>query len=159
MKPIRVVIVALVTALLLTSCLPGGGQLENRIGPDPAGDFVRMTNTDRVANGLPALRVDSVLTGLAQEWAARIAQDGYFHHRDLEAVLQGDTRGYTWLAENIGNVPLGQDVFSLEDLFVHDVGHRANMLDTRLNIIGAGCAYDSNGVLLVVVDFAGVSGG
>lgn len=158
MKPIRVVIVALATTLLLSSCLPGGG-LENRIGPDPAGDFVTMTNSDRAANGLPTLRVDSVLTGLAQQWAAQVAQDGYFHHRDLEAVLQGDTRGYTWLAENIGNVPLGQDVESLENIFVNDVGHRANMMDTRLNIIGVGCAYDSNGVLWVVVDFAGVSGG
>jgi uncharacterized protein YkwD len=158
MKPMRVVVVALAAVLLLSSCRPGG-QLTNQIGPDPAGDFVTMTNRDRVANGLPALRVDSVLTGLAQDWAAQVARDGYFHHRDLEAVLQGDTRGYTWLAENIGNVPLGQDVESLENIFVNDVGHRANMMDTRLNIIGVGCAYDADGVLWVVVDFAGLAGG
>jgi uncharacterized protein YkwD len=159
MKPIRVVIVALAAAVLLSGCFPPAPALTSQIGPDPAGQFIMMTNRDRVANGLPALRVDSILTGLAQQWAAQIAHDGYFHHRDLEAVLQGDTRGYYWLAENNGNVPLGDTTQSLEDIFVTDQGHRANMMDTRLNIIGVGTALDSAGTLWVVVDFAGVNGG
>ena len=160
MKPIRVALAVLVAAVVLSACLPSQpAPLTSQVGSDPAGQFVSMTNRDRVANGLNPLRVDSILTGLAQQWAQQLAHDGYFHHRDLEAVLQGDTRGYYWLAENNGNVPIGDTTESLEQIFVTDTGHRANLMDTRLNIMGVGTALDSAGTLWVVVDFAGVNGG
>lgn len=141
----------LVAALMLAGCAPGG--LTSQVGADPAADFVAMTNADRAAAGVQPLRVDPTLTSLATRWAEHLAATGIWTHQDMNALLDGPVRGYGWVAENIGTIPVGVTEQELEELFLADEAHRANLLRPRDNVIGVGVATDANGTTWIVVDF------
>lgn len=141
----------MLVGILVVGCAPS--VLTSQLGPDPAGDFVAMTNRDRAANGVQRLAVEPILTNLAQRWAEHLAATGVWTHQDLEQVLQGAARGFHWVAENIGTIPIGATEEALEDLFLNDDGHSANLLRPGDNVIGVGVATDKDGTAWVVVDF------
>src|SRR5437016_5615108 len=68
---------------------------------DPAlpGATQAAMNTDRAANGLPALAWNAQLAGFAQTWAAAMAQSGSLTHQDLNTILTSGP--FTWVAEDI----------------------------------------------------------
>jgi uncharacterized protein YkwD len=104
---------------------------------------VTLTNAQRTANGCPALRVNAILTRVAQAHSADMAANNYFSHtsQDGRSPFQRMTdAGYQFrsAAENIAaGQRTPQDVVTG---WMNSAGHRANILNCSLTEIGVGYA-------------------
>jgi uncharacterized protein YkwD len=121
-------------------------------------EILRLTNVQRAANGLSALRLNSQLNYMANlqagNMASRSAAVG--NAAAMSHTLYGTTTptlssradyagyGYTALAENIayGTWTAAQVV----QAWMNSTGHRANILNPNLRAIGIGAAANSSGV-------------
>lgn len=132
--------------------------------------ILKYTNIERKANGLSALEWDSKLAIVARDHSLDMVENDFFSHDNLNgenptdrAIRQGYNVHKEWgggvysdgIAENIGKMPTGSiegggyvdsDADSIGEAqvasWMESSGHRANILDSRYNIIGVGCAYD-----------------
>ncbi|MEJ0054041.1 MAG: CAP domain-containing protein [bacterium] len=108
----------------------------------PTGVLAR-TNSDRAANGLPALRGNYLLDKAAQMKADDMAERGYFAHisPDGQSPLYWlDKVGYQYLnvGENLGrNYP---DARALETGWMNSPEHRENVLRPEFTEAGVGTA-------------------
>ena len=128
-------------------------------------EIVTLTNQERADDGKAALTVDPQLVKAAQTHAANMAKrfdqtddlNGAVDH-NLWGVLHPtlltriDFVGFEWtaLAENVaGGYDTAADVV---DAWMNSAGHRANILSTNTDLIGAGTAT-ANGVKFYVQVF------
>ena len=118
-----------------------------------AGDILIVMNADRRANGLAPLSWSGQLAGIAQEWAAVIAQSGSLTHQDMNAIAA--STGYAKTGENLLMAPAGYIALQMEDSWMHSPGHRANILDPAFSDAGVGLATAADGSIWVAVDFGG----
>lgn len=96
-------------------------------------------NKFRAKNGKPQLKLDSRMSGTAEDWSKRMHDTGKFEHRsDLSAGLSG---GWTRLGENIA---AGYTAKSVVKGWENSPGHRANMLGD-FSRIGIGYYEGSKG--------------
>jgi len=113
------------------------------------------TNRERAAQGLPALAWDAALATAAQRHTARMAEEHAISHQfPGEAALLDRTSQagahFSLVAENVAE---GPDTETIHEGWMHSPGHRANILDAQLTVIGI--AVVSRGrQLYAVQDFA-----
>ena len=116
---------------------------------DTASDEARvltLIQQTRSSVGAPALRVDPALASAARAWAAKMARDGH----DLP---QRQHRVAGHRVEALRERRDGRDLDIVHQGFLNSPGHRANMVDTRVNSVGVGVAW-ANGYVYVVQDYA-----
>lgn len=118
---------------------------------------VDLLNQDRAAQGLPALKVNSQLTSLAERYAQDMINRNYFSHYNPEGQSPFDRMTaagiqYGYAGENIA---IDYSVAGAESAFMNSQGHRDNILSANYNQVGIGIAYSSNGSLYEVQDFIG----
>lgn len=130
-RPVVVAIVAVVAALLLTSCTEQQLEIIDRV------------NATRAEHGLDPLTPHPSAMAKAQAWAETMAADQDLRHSDLRDGIVGD-----WLVigENVG---YSGDIATVHQAFLDSPGHRANILDERFNWVGAGYAESSDGRIWV----------
>jgi uncharacterized protein YkwD len=109
-------------------------------------------NALRLQMGLSPVQLDERLEGVAQAWAQRLADEGFFSHvapdgSNLKQRLQAS--GYTYAAagENLGlsSGPLAAH-FGIE----HSPGHRNNLLEPGHRKLGLGLAQRPDGLAVLV---------
>ena len=156
----RALLAVLALAVLVLSgvvalATPAQGAVSGQLGPE-ATKLVALLNRERVARGLPALRVLPRLVALARAQSADMGADGapcqepYLHHNpNLNDQVQPAS---SW-GENVG---CAGSADQMHQAFMHSAGHRANILGTW-NAVGVG-AYDGR-LLWGTEDFARVDPG
>lgn len=111
-------------------------------GPAAAVDldgFAHALNTQRQANGLPALVADPRLSEAAQRHAQDMAAHGFLDHQGSDGSRLSDrvTRaGYCWrsISENIAwGIPGESQVITQ---WMRSRGHRRNILDRQIRNFG-----------------------
>ena len=97
-----------------------------------------LVNQYRASHGLPALKVDATLAGLAREHSASMAKAGALHHNDFPSRVRRS--GLAMCVENVGwNYRSPQGQF---EGWRASPGHDGNMLDPRVERIGIGSVAD-----------------
>lgn len=121
--------------------------------------LVKETNSDRLADNLPALKVNPLLSGAAQAKAEDMAKKGYFSHTSPEGVtpwywISRVGYQYTYAGENLAiNFSDSKDVV---DAWMNSAGHRANILNGNFTEIGIGIAkgiYQNRETVFIVQMF------
>lgn len=112
-------------------------------------------NLDRANQGLPPLRFDPVLTEASAFHAREMADHADISHQfpdEPGLAERGSNAGvrFSLIAENVGEAPSS---VIIHDLWMHSPGHRANLLDPKVNTIGIAIVSRDN-QLYAVEDFA-----
>ncbi|MCE5286710.1 MAG: CAP domain-containing protein [Pelosinus sp.] len=115
-----------------------------------------LLNADRAKNGLPALKWNSKLAGLAEDYGQDMINRHYFSHYNPEGQSPFDrmrTAGisYSYAGENLA---INTSVDTAEQAFMNSPGHRANILNANYTEVGLGVRYDSRGEAYVVQEFS-----
>lgn len=109
---------------------------------DPASDeaqFVAQLNGIRAGRGLPSLRFDGQLTGLARGHAQTMANAGHIFHAN--PISAGVTQPWIKLGENVGT---GPSVAPIMQAFVNSPSHFANIVDPAFTHVGVGVVWAGN---------------
>ncbi len=107
-----------------------------------------LTNTERLAQGLPALKYDPGLADLARRHSANMQRQGFTDHKDKEGLdVDGRARKYypqllyTTIGENIAryqNAPMDKIASENVKGWMNSPGHRENILHPDYTYIGVG---------------------
>ncbi|MDF2571908.1 MAG: uncharacterized protein K0R55_3512 [Sporomusa sp.] len=116
-----------------------------------------LLNQDRTANGLAALKANSQLTKLAENYALDMINRGYFSHYNPEGQSPFDRMKkagitYKTAGENLG---INTSVSAAEKAFMNSSGHRANILNSAYTEVGIGVVHSPDGSIYVVQEFIG----
>lgn len=147
-RGIAAVTVTLALAVLLTPA--ARGQLYS-----PARQIFQLTNQDRVAHGLPALRWSDSLAAAAEAHLRWMSQARELSHQYpgeaplMERAAQ-DGVHFRAIAENIA---MGPSAKAIERGWMHSPPHRRNILDPKMDAVGVAVA-ERGGSLYAVEDFA-----
>jgi uncharacterized protein YkwD len=106
------------------------------------------TNVQRVKYRRAKLVPASCPDRYAEGWAAYLSRTGLFYHRSMRVILNSCRA--TRVAENIARGALSAD--RMVAAWMASPGHRANILDGRLQKVGVGAVY-LRGRWTVVQDF------
>ena len=126
-----------------------------------------LTNQARASAGLPALRWDSTLAGIARWRSQDMITRDYFSHTippSGEMVFDVmDQKGYCYslAGENIGwNSGYGDDAATgaIQQMFMNSPDHRANILGPAWTVAGIGAYTGSDGKDMWTVIFAAKCG-
>lgn len=114
-----------------------------------------LLNADRTKNGLPALKLNSQLTSLAENYAKDMVNRNFFSHYNPEGQSPFDRMNqagikYSYAGENLA---INTSPEAAETAFMNSSGHRANILNSNYTDVGLGVAYDAKGRLYVVQEF------
>lgn len=114
----------------------------------------RAANAERAQRGLPELRWDSSLFRAAGNHAHEMAaRQSISHQYDGEPDLteRGRMAGarFSTIAENVAMAPTA---VRIHDAWMHSEGHRANLLDPKVDSVGIS-VLQRNGELYAVEDF------
>ncbi len=112
--------------------------------PEPEVGFVTFglqLNDFRESAGVQVVLENGVLNDIAQDHAEDQVLNGYVSHTDLSGGTAGDraiAAGYNYevLAENIAQGFVAED--EVLDAWMASPGHRANILDARVDEFGVG---------------------
>lgn len=128
----------------------------------PSADELRvfnLTNEERVHMGIAPLRWDNRMGRAAQGHAAKMMSTGRFSHN-----LAGTTPGSRIKAQGVRPVRWSENIYygtgrygtpdAAVDGWMDSSGHRANLLDRNVTIIGIGVRKDSRGRAYFVQNFA-----
>lgn len=120
-------------------------------GANDAPSWLATVNTYRQSRGLPPLVVDSQLSGLAQQQAQVMADQGQLSH--TSNLSAGVSANWTKLGENVG---MGRDLPIIWDAFLNSPAHHSNLIDPGYTHIGIGVVIAGN-TQWVTHRFMGVS--
>lgn len=156
----RFAAVVALAATLLTPSLVFAWDPNSFSAPDEA-LLVQLTNQARAAAGLPALKVDGTLAGVARWRSKDMVDRNYFSHsippNGTKVFDELKRIGYCYTAagENIGtnNFPDDYATQSIQDGFMGSDGHRANILGSW-TVIGIGAYKGADGKHVWTVLFA-----
>jgi uncharacterized protein YkwD len=144
-------------AVLLTICLIflSAVSVAQNKAASPERQLFESTNRERLAHGLPALHWNDALAVAARKHAGAMArQDALSHQFPGEPSLPSRVKQagahFVWLSENVA---LGPNASTIHAEFVKSPQHRANILDTDMNVMGIGIV-ERNGQLFAVEDFS-----
>jgi uncharacterized protein YkwD len=133
------------TLLIYAATHPRYALVLNDATRDMAARVIARTNTYRVANGCPALRVNTILMGTAQGHSQEMALRDYVGHTSADGTSPWDrikAAGYTYrlVAENIawGATSPEQVVDAWFFEPPPNDAHRKNILNCGLREIGVG---------------------
>ena len=116
-----------------------------------------LLNNDRAKNGLPALKANSQLTRLAEDYAKDMIARGYFAHNNPEGQTPFDRMRAAGISYRTAgeNLAINSSVDAAEKAFMNSSGHRANILNSGYTDVGIGVVQNSRGQLYVVQEFIG----
>ncbi|GHH86621.1 membrane protein [Streptomyces sulfonofaciens] len=106
-----------------------------------------LVNQERAKAGCQPLKADASLAGLAGDFSARMAAEGFFDHTDPQGRSPWDRAAAAGIT-NLGgeNIARGQtDAAAVMDAWMHSAGHRANILNCDYRTIGVGVHFGSGG--------------
>lgn len=114
-----------------------------------------LLNADRVANHLPALKLNSQLTTLGGNYAQDMINRNFFAHNNPEGQTPFDRMtkagiSYSTAGENLA---INTNVTTAEQAFMNSSGHRANILSPTFTDVGVGVRFDAQGQAHVVQEF------
>jgi len=160
----------LATAATPITSLPTPTQPAGGIPQDVEQAVLRLTNDERIRNGLAPLAWDEHLAEVARDHSTDMAVHQFFSHTNLQGegpTERADRHGYPvrkdlgggWYSEGIGEnlnmMPTGNvvgigyvanDAESIAraqvDAWMESPGHRSNILNSEYSRIGVGVAYD-----------------
>ncbi|PRY94559.1 uncharacterized protein YkwD [Hasllibacter halocynthiae] len=131
----RSTLIAILAALALSGCgtTPASGPVEARVSASGATEAqaLAVTNANRRAAGLPAMRVDPALGRAAQRHARDMVARVGLSHRGSDGSgvmqrIQAEGYGACYAAENIAIGPWnGQEV---AEAWLRSAGHRTNAM-------------------------------
>ena len=112
-------------------------------------------NQERIARGLPKLQRDPVLARAAAYHARQMADHGDISHEfpgEPDLSIRGANAGvrFSRISENVAEAP---DSVLIHDMWMHSEGHRANLLDPNVNVVGISVIVRDE-QLYAVEDFA-----
>jgi hypothetical protein len=112
-------------------------------------------NAERTERGLPALRWDDALYEAAKPHAAEMAARGSISHQyagEPDLASRGRSAGarFSLIAENVAEAATALEIHTA---WMNSPGHRANILDGKLNAVGIRVVR-RDGQLYAVQDFA-----
>ena len=143
-------------ALLLISPLAGLAMPpQTRTPPTVAEQYLfSAANAERTQRGLQPLRWNADLQRAAGEHARMMAARGAISHRfqgEPDLSTRGKQAGaqFNVISENVAEAP---DAVQIHSAWMHSPGHRANLLDPRVDSIGIG-VISRAGELYAVEDF------
>ena len=133
---------------------PAPGPTPSGISADVQKEF-SLLNADRAANGLPPLRINLRLNGLAGDYAQDMINRHFFAHNNPEGQSPFDrmrARGisFGYAGENLA---INSSVATAEQAFMNSPGHRANILNPHYTQVGVGVRQSANGSVYVVQEF------
>ena len=117
---------------------------------------VDLVNKERAAAGLPALKVNTKLAGVAEKKAEDLRDKNYFAHQSPTYGSPFDMMkqfgiSYTSAGENIAK---GQKTpADVMNGWMNSPGHKANIMNSSYTEIGVGYVTDSNGTTYWVQHF------
>lgn len=116
-----------------------------------------LLNKDRAASGLPALKLNSSLTKLAENYAVDMIQRGYFSHYNPEGLSPFDRMSRAGISYRTAgeNLAINVSVPAAEQAFMNSSGHRANILNSSYTEVGIGVVHSPSGSVYVVQEFIG----
>jgi hypothetical protein len=111
-------------------------------------------NQDRAVHGLPALRLNEHLGLAAHIHAYEMAKRGTISHQfsgeqDLAARAADSGAHFSLITENVAEA---SNAALIHDLWMGSEGHRANLLDPKVDAVGIAVVQD-HGQLYAVEDF------
>jgi uncharacterized protein YkwD len=157
-KPIR--LGAASFSLLAAACLLVAPTL--RAQANSEGDLtvaeqylLAAANLDRATQGLPALHLNPVLSHASAFHAEQMASHSAISHQfpdEPGLATRGSNAGvhFSLITENVGEAPTS---VIIHNLWMHSPGHRANLLDPKVDSIGIAIVTRDN-QLYAVEDFA-----
>lgn len=112
-------------------------------------------NRERAARGISQLRFDPVLAEAARFHALQMAAHANISHQfsgEADLSERGASAGvhFSLISENVAEAP---NASMFHDLWMHSKGHRENLLDPKVNVIGIAIVV-RNGQYYAVEDFA-----
>jgi uncharacterized protein YkwD len=147
----RIAFLPVICLALLTA---GVAQKQSRTA-SPERQLFDATNRERLAHGLPALQWNDALAVAARKHAGEMAHKEALSHQfpgepSLPSRVKQAGAHFVWLSENVA---LGTNTTLIHAAFVKSPQHRANILDTDMNVMGIGIV-ERNGQLFAVEDFS-----
>lgn len=147
------------------------GAAVQGFAPAVAADVVARLNTERLAAGLSALRVDETLAAEAAAWAEQMTRNGYVHSTHDRLVMLSNEFGGGGMAENL-HAPEVQCAAALScDLddarptsgvlhvdWMRSSSHRSTMLDPAWDRVGVGVYCDAAGRMWATALFVAPAG-
>ena len=121
------------------------------------------TNARRAANGLPPLRLNLYLVGIARIRSQDMAQHNYFAHvspvtgDDAFSLMDKYGVPYGWAGENLAtnNYPDSQTVAVADEALWNSPPHRENILNRNYTEMGIALAVSSSGMKYFTIVFTG----
>jgi hypothetical protein len=112
-------------------------------------------NQDRAARNLPLLRVEDHLVLAARQHAFEMARRRTISHQfegegGLAERAGAAGANFSLVTENVAEAPNSAEI---HDLWMHSAGHRANLLDPKVDAVGIAVVW-SRGEFYAVEDFA-----
>ena|SRR5438128_578354 len=140
--------------LVISLVLSAAGLAQNKAA-SPERELFNATNRERLAHGLPALQWNNALAVAARKHAGEMAHKDALSHQfpgepSLPSRVKQAGAHFVWLSENVA---LGPSPSLIHAQFVKSPPHRANILDTDMNVVGIGIV-ERNGQLFAVEDFS-----
>jgi uncharacterized protein YkwD len=151
----RLVIAAAVTSLL---AFPLSALSQSIVGSQPSiaeQYLLAAANRERAALGLAQLQRDPALAQAALFHAREVAAHDEVSHEfpgEPDLSVRGARAGvhFSLISENVAEAP---NAIDLHDMWMHSAGHRANLLDPEVNVMGV-AVVERDGQLYAVEDFA-----
>jgi uncharacterized protein YkwD len=128
---------------------PAGGSIAQV--PAGAARLLELINGDRVGAGLPAMAARGEVASIAAGHSEAMARRGEIWHNSAyftSAVRQ--RLGARSLAENVA---MNSTVDGAHRALMNSPGHRANILNARLTVVGLAVVRDARGVVFVTQNF------
>ena len=147
---------ALLALFLLTSCMAHAVTRGVISSPNVAEQLLLSeANQDRVARNLNLLKRDPMLSQAALYHAFQMADHADISHGfpgEPDLSQRGASAGvhFSLITENVAEA---QDPTIIHDLWMHSSGHRANLLDPAVNVVGI-AVVTRNEEVFAVEDFA-----
>lgn len=128
------------TTLTLLLCLASAGAAAAQRTPTSVAEqyLLQAANRERADHGLPPLRWDASLYRAAYDHAREMAARQTISHQfpgESELEIRGRYEGarFSLIAENVAMAP---SVIIVHDAWMRSPGHRANLLDPRVDSVG-----------------------
>lgn len=115
--------------------------------------IVRVMNSVRASNGVPALRVGQALTRAARAHSVDMARRGYFDHGPFVQRLRRFGVRARYVGENLASGTQPLSAAAIVQMWIASPPHRQNLLDRAFRRVGVGVAGGST--RLITADFAG----
>jgi len=161
MKSIPKVLLAVIT--LATATLGGTGMVAppaanavsnavfaNRV----EASIIKYTNQQRRAHKKRVVRASACVDRYAEGWGSHLARTNRFYHRNYRQILRGCHRSYA--SENIARYSAtlrSPDTVAkvMVRMWMRSPGHRKNLLNRKVRLIGVGVQKSRNGRSWVAV--------